>query len=118
MSTYLLDAIQTSPASRFANQKKESQLAACTDELGSLRFSIILTAKWVVSAERDQERRNELRAELEDLRRRYSNKIDEIAMSFGIQSAIDAKNAVEHAVAIPLGMDLCIKPAQDNSLYF
>lgn len=118
MSTYPLDAILAGPASRFIHLKQENQLSTCTEELAGLRFSIILTAKWEASSDEDSERRNELRTELADLRRRYSNKIDEIAMNFGVQNAIDAKNEVEQTVAIPLGMDLCIKPIKDDCLYF
>ncbi len=115
MSTSLFDAVSIGPASRFAHQDEESLLAAGTIELAGLRFSIILTARWEAEAAGDLERRNELRAELEDLRRQYSQKIDEIAMSSGIQNAIDAKEKVERAVAIPLGMDLSIEPDRDGN---
>ncbi len=115
MSTSLFDAVSIGPASRFAHQDEENLLAASTIELAGLRFSIILTARWEAAACDDLERRNELRAELEDLRRQYSQKIDEIAMSSGIQNAIDAKEKVERAVAIPLGMDLSIEPDRDGN---
>jgi hypothetical protein len=115
MSTHLLDAVSIGSASRYAHRKQEDLIAARTDELASLRFSIVLTAKWEASAGDDVERRNELRAELVDLRRQYSQKIDEIAMTFGIQNAMNAKDEVERTVALPLGMDLSISPSEGDA---
>jgi hypothetical protein len=104
MSTHLLDAVSIGPASRYVHEKQKISLAANTDELAGLRFSIILTAKWEASAVADPERRDELRSELAGLRRNYSQKIDEIAMTFGIRHAMKAKEEVERKVAIPLRM--------------
>ena len=117
MSAHLLDTVSFGPASRYAQEKLESSLAANTEELAGLRFSIILTAKWEASSNADAERRNELRAELSGLRRHYSQKIDEIAMTFGVQSAIKAKEEVERTVAIPLGMKPLMTPGEDDPLY-
>ena len=118
MSTHLLDAVWTGPASRYAHEKQGTLLAANIEELASLRFSIILTAKWEASAGVEAERHDELRSELAGLRRNYSNKIDEIAMTFGVQNAMKAKDEVERTVAIPLGMKPLMTPGEDNQLYF
>ena len=118
MLTQLLEVVLNGPASRRAQEKQTVLLAANTEELASVRFSIILTAKWAASAGVDSERRNELRDELDDLRRRYSAKIDEIAMAFGVQNAINAKEEVERTVAIPLGLKPPMVSGEDIPLYF
>jgi hypothetical protein len=118
MSTHVLDSISIGPASRFAREKQKSLLAVNTNELAGLRFSIILTAKWEASASADVERRSELRSELAGLRRNYSQKIDEIAMTFGVQDAMNAKEDVERTVEIPLGSIPLMTPVEDDQLYF
>jgi len=50
-----------------------------------LRFSIILTSRWVASEDEALGRRAELRSELKLLRNHYGDKIDEIAMTFGVR---------------------------------
>src|ERR1039457_2214684 len=87
MPTHLFDSVSIGCGSWYAQEKRGNLLAAGTNELASLRFSIILTARWETAAGEDLERRNELRAELADLRREYSQKVDYLAMTFGIQSA-------------------------------
>ncbi len=72
-----------------------------TEELAALRFSIILTARWAASDNETPERRAELSDELALLRRHYGDKIDEIAMTFGVQQAIETQNHVERAVIMP-----------------
>jgi len=104
MSTYVLDAVSLDPRSLCRFEEPENRLAARTEELAELRYSIILTAKWEAAASEDVERRDQLRAELVDLRSLYGEKIDEIAMTFGVQSAIDAKEAVEREVTVPSGV--------------
>jgi len=47
------------------------------------------------------ERRAELREELELLRQHYGDKVDEIAMTFGVQRAIETQNQVERTVIVP-----------------
>jgi hypothetical protein len=49
-----------------------------------------------------------------ELRRKYSLKIDHIAMSFGIQSAMFAKEEVERNVFVPQGMDHLLAPCEDD----
>ena len=118
MSVQLLDTPSFGPASRFVQDQMQASLDANTEELAGLRFSIILTAKWEASASVDEERRNELRSELGGLRRHYSQKIDEIAMTFGVKNAIKAKAEVERTVALPLGMKPLLPFAEDDQLYF
>jgi hypothetical protein len=99
----------------YAHEKQENLIAASTRELAFLRYSIILTARWEASTDEDAERRNGLRAELKDLRLQYSQKIDDIAMTFGIRSAMNAKEEVERTVVVPLDMDLDRFTAPSNN---
>ena len=120
MPTQFFDSVSISRSSWNAHEKQGNLLAANTNELASLRFSIILTARWEASASQDLERRDGLRAELADLRRQYSQKIDKIAIMFGIQCAMDAKEEVERNVVIPLGLDrdFSIAQGEDDGIYF
>ncbi len=118
MSSRLLDEVSIGPASRYVHEKQKVSLASNIEELAGLRFSIILTALWEASLKVDLEHRNELRNELAGLRRNYSRKIDDIAMTFGVQSAMKAKDDVERAVAIPLGMKPLMTQAEGDQLYF
>ena len=109
MPIHLLEATLISPGSPQAHEKQETQnkpLAICTEELATLRFTILLTAKWEASAGEDMEYRDSLRADLVKLRREYYRTIDEIAMTFGVQQAMDAQEDVECTVTLPLGIDL------------
>src|ERR1035437_1479050 len=114
MSTHLLDAASTGTASRCFQERQQNLLAESVEDLANLRFSIILTARWKSSASEDLERRSELRSELVKLRRKYSLKIDHIAMSFGIQSAMVAKEEVERNTCVPLGIDYQLAPCEDD----
>lgn len=114
MSTHFRGAVSICSDSVYAHKEQENALAASTEELAGLRFSIILTAKWEASASEDVQRRNELRAELRDLRRQYSEKIDEIAITFGVQSAMDAKEEVEHTVTVPASIELAFTTSDDD----
>jgi hypothetical protein len=114
MSTQILDRASIGPASNYVQVKQQLLLTANLEELASLRFSIILTARWERSAEDELERREELRDELAHLRRQYSEKIDEIAMAFGIQTAMNAKDDVESSVTVPMGIDLSLAPMEDS----
>jgi hypothetical protein len=105
MSAHLFDRVSIGPASLYAHEKQENLISADTRELAFLRYSIILTARWEASSDEDAERRYELRAELKDLRLQYSRKIDDIAMTFGIRSAMNAKEEVERTVVVPLDVD-------------
>ena len=90
------------PAIRFIEEKQEKALGADAKELASLRFSIVITAKWEADGDEDPQRRQELRMELESLRARYFDKIDQIAMAFGVSIAMSVKDEVERRVTLPL----------------
>jgi len=90
------------PATRFIEEKQEQLLAAAAEELAALRFSIVLTARWEADRDEDPQRRKELRAELETLRACYFDKIDQIAMSLGVDIAMKVKEEVEQRVTHPL----------------
>jgi hypothetical protein len=89
------------PASRYVRESREAMLTYETEELAALRFSIILTARWEASDDEDPQQRAELRADLSLLRRHFGDKIDEIAMTFGVEEAMKAKDTVERTVAVP-----------------
>jgi hypothetical protein len=90
------------PATRFVQEQREQLLAAEIEELAGLRFSIVITARWEADRDEDPQRRKELRIELDDLHTRYFDKIDRIAMAFGIAQAMQAKEEVERNVTMPL----------------
>ena len=108
MSTELLHAplhpSLMGPASRYVKESREAMLAYETEELAALRFSIILTARWEASEDEDLQQRAELRADLSLLRRHYGGKIDELAMTFGVEEAMKAKDYVERTVVVPRDM--------------
>ena len=96
-----LDPASLNPASRYIRESRETLLAYDTEELAVLRFSIILTARWEASDSEDTERAQNLRRELEQLRKHYGDKIDEIAMTYGVVQAMKAKEEVERTVILP-----------------
>lgn len=100
MLTHFAEMVGIDYGSPYANEKREILLATVREELASLRFSIIVTARWEWSASEDHdvERRDDLRADLQLLRRNYSEKIDEIAMTFGVDCAMKAQTDVERTV--------------------
>ena len=81
-------------------------LEAGIERLGELRFLLVLTARLEGSGSIEPERRLKLRRDLGRLRRQYTDKIDEIAMGFGVQQAMDAKDLVEKTVKVPRGIHL------------
>ena len=99
-----LDASLLGPASRYIKETREALLVYETEELAALRFSIILTARWEASDDENPEQRAELRADLSLLRRHYGDKVDEIAMTFGVDAAMKAKEHVERTVMVPRDM--------------
>lgn len=105
MSTELLHAPLHSslmgPASRYVKESREAMLAYEIEELAALRFSIILTARWEASDDEDPQQRAELRADLSLLRRHFGDKIDEMAMTFGVEEAMKAQDRVERTVVVP-----------------
>lgn len=101
------------PTACYVEETKQSLLAAEIEELARLRLSIVLTAKWEADRDEDEERRKELRGELESLRRHYFEKIDHIAMAFSVADAMKAKEQVERGVTLPLRGSMADFP--DNS---
>lgn len=105
MSTQLqhapLDLAANGPASRYIRETSIELLDYEIEELAALRFSIILTARWAASDNETPDRRAELRDELALLRKHFGDKVDEIAMIFGVQQAIETQNQVERAVVVP-----------------
>ncbi len=92
-------------------------LAIAAEELARLRFEVLLTARWE-SGEEDSERRKELLGDLAGLRRLYYDKIDRIAMAFGVVHAMRAQAEVERSVAIPPEPHLIEPSRVDDGLYF
>jgi hypothetical protein len=118
MSTSTFTPAPIVPASVHVRLKHEISLAALTQELAGLRFSILLLARWEGSREVDAENRVELREELAHLRLLYFETIDELAMGFGIQQAMRTKEDVERTVSVPRDMMPPLKARENEQLYF
>jgi hypothetical protein len=97
-----LDLATIGPASRYIRETRIEMLEYESEELAALRFSIILTARWAASDDEVPGRRAELRGELAQLRKHYGDKIDDIAMTFGVQQAMQTADEVERSVVVPL----------------
>ncbi len=106
------------PAAVYVRLKRETNLAAVTQELAGLRFSIILLARWEAARSVDAASMVELRRELARMRTLYFDKIDTLAMSFGVQQAMETKASVERSVMVPRGMMPPIAEKQQEQLYF
>lgn len=105
MSPTILEASATVSSTFGATQRN---LMALTEKLASLRYLIILTARWEGADSVDLDHRKAMNRDLVRLRREYSLLIDDIAMNFGIPQAMDAKEVVERNVVVPKG----IKPPE------
>lgn len=116
MSAEMLNSTLIGPASRYTNEKQEAAFTVAMDELAGLRFSILLTSAWESSDAITKRRRGELRTELTRLRPRYLNKLDEIAMNFGVQAAMAAKEEVEYMVELPTDMEPPADPEENGSV--
>jgi len=92
------------PASRYVLEHFQANLGDAVEQLAGLRFSIVLSAKWESSGALSGLARTELRDELRKLRVKYSDKIDEIAMNYGVQAAIVSQEGVEREVRVPKKM--------------
>lgn len=101
-----LDPASIGPASRYLRETREALLAYDIEELAVLRFSIVLTARWEASKSEEPEQRAELREELGLLRKHYGDKVDDIAMTFGVAAAMKAKEEVERTVVVPREMKM------------
>jgi hypothetical protein len=117
MSIAIVENLSLSPGTSHATEKKEANLSGAIEELVRLRFSILLTARWEAAETEDAERRGELREELAELRRFYFDEVDEIAMTFGVQQAIKAKEEVERNVVLPRDLGAPVK-TEDDGLSF
>jgi hypothetical protein len=106
------------PAAVYARLRRESNLAAMTQELSGLRFSIILLARWEAARTMDARNMVELRRELKQMRTLYSDKIDTMAMTFGVQQAMDTKADVERSVVVPKNMAPLLRLEEQEQLYF
>ena len=109
MSTAILEASAAVSATFGVTQRS---LTALNEKLASVRYLIILTARWAESDSIGRERRRQMNRDLVRLRKEYSALIDDVAMNFGIQAAMDAKEGVERNVMVPKG----IKPPEQNEI--
>ena len=117
MSNYTLDTSSMNSDADYIKDQPKALLATKTGELAGLRFSILLTAKWETAEMLGADRRAELRAQLSNLRSRYFDKMDEIAMAFGVQKAIEAKEKVENEVELPDDMIPSVMPNEPERLF-
>jgi len=101
MCNHTLDAVLIAPNCGCAPDAPKSTLAASIDDLAALRFSILITARWEESEDETEEQRVQLRDELNQLRILYYDKIDEIAMTYGVRPAMKAQQEVERTVILP-----------------
>ena len=110
MFTAILDLAPNRPASRQELERQEN-LVAATEELAGLQLSILIAAKCAASGSLAAGDRAHLRT-------LFSVKIDQIAMTFGVQNAMDAQAEVERNVTIPKPTKPPAKPAQYQRHYF
>ena len=89
------------PDSCCIRDVREAMLTFEIEALAALRYSILLTIRWENLGGESPEQRAELRADLALLRRQYGDKIDEIAMVFGVDAAMRTKENVERTVLAP-----------------
>lgn len=78
----------------------------------------ILTARWESANGFDSRNRAALRDDLAQIRALYSSKIDEIAMAFGVQQALDAQNHVERNVIVPQSARMPGAPHEEDDSEF
>lgn len=118
MSIYMYEAVSGRPSFPFEREKEETLLATIVSDLAVLRFSIVVTAKWEVAESEDAERRTELRNELASLRLLYFEKIDQIAIKFGVERAMKAKEEVEGTFKSARDIKRTATPSDAGQLYF
>ncbi len=96
MSAAILDTVVT----ESAPEASEALLSDATVELAHLRLLLVAKMQWrphgVGSPSHAYAAQ---RAEVRRLRNRYFEKIDEIAMRFGVQAAMNAQDEVERTLA-------------------
>ena len=118
MSTAITEPAALIPASLYARLRRESTLDAFHQELAGIRFSIVLLSRWRSSPGLDAANRAELREELTHLRSLYLDTLDELAMAFGVQRAIETRQEVERTVEVPRGMMPPLSDSEDDSREF
>ena len=106
----------SSVADYMGDQQKDL-FAAGAEELASIRLSILLTEEWAALETITAQRYSELRNELDTLRSSYHGKVDELAMTFGVQKAIEAKEEVERDVELPDDMSPSAMPIDSERLF-
>jgi hypothetical protein len=106
------------PAAVHVRLKRETNLSAMTQELAGLRFSIILLARWEAARSVDETTLADLREELAQLRLQYFKTIDELAMAFGVQQAMETRQSVERSVIVPKNLAPPLKWLEPAQLYF
>lgn len=114
MSIATVEKLSLSPGTSHACERRQASLANAIDELVRLRFSVLLTARWAEAETEDPDRRGELRVELAELRKFYFDEIDDIAMKFGVQEAMNAKEEVERNVVVPGDAQNSAEPGDDE----
>lgn len=96
MSAAILDAVVTDSAP----ETSEVLLSDATVELARLRLSLVAKMQWRSHGLGSPSHAYAAqRAEVRRLRSQYFEKIDEIAMRFGVQAAMNAQDAVERKLA-------------------
>ena len=101
MSMPILEDTSLHQLVESAMEAQPASLASARAELARLRYMAILTARWESSNGFDSRNSAALRNDHTQIRSLYSEKIDEIAMTFGIQQALDAQDYVERNVVVP-----------------
>ncbi|MGP8251204.1 MAG: hypothetical protein ACLQHF_04170 [Terracidiphilus sp.] len=112
--TEALHPADTGLASRSVLERQHISLSDAVEQLAGLRLSIVLAARWESSGVLSAHTRAEIRNELCKLRSRYTGKIDEIAMNYGVQAAIAAQEGVEREVSVPKNTAPPRKPKRDG----
>jgi hypothetical protein len=104
VSTFTPAVLSLDQDSRYADDEADALLAGSAEELGRLRFTIILIARWEQSNSLTPQRRKTFSEELGKLRALYLGMLDELGMAFGVQQATKTQEQVERTVSVPQGM--------------
>jgi hypothetical protein len=95
VSTFTPAVLSLDQDSRYADDEADALLAGSAEELGRLRFTIILIARWEQSNSLTPQRRKTFSEELSKLRALYLGMLDELGMAFGVQQATKTQEHVE-----------------------
>ena len=80
------------------NDQNLSPIHGATEALQRLRFTIVTKARTMGDSRTPKSDRAQLNTELTELRARYLNKVDEIAMQLGVAEALNIKKQVEKEI--------------------